>query len=290
VSDDAIIGDVSDTAFWVAYYRAKENERAKPLFHDPFAQALIGTRGKALAEAMPKIGRYTEWTVIARTVIIDRFIEQAIQEGVDAIINVGAGLDTRPYRMNLPEDLPWIEVDYANIIEHKNRVLKFEKPKCQLTFVALDLANTEQQKEFFISAVPDAKKVLILTEGVIPYLSPDQVSVLAQNLLAQERFTYWITEYFHPQVYRYLKDTAHRAKMKNAPFKFFPDEWYAFFAKFGWMEKETRYIGEIATEFKRKMPMPKIAELTMWLLPKKVKEHARRMSGFVIFKRQIQIK
>ena len=287
MSDSIIIRDVSDTAFWVAYFRAKENENSKPLFRDPFAKALAGARGKALAEAMPTVSRYTEWTVLARTVIIDRFIEQAVAEGVDVVINLGAGLDARPYRMNLPAGLQWIEVDYLNIIEHKEVILKSEKPICALTRVAVDLADAEKRREFFNEVAPDAKKVLILTEGVVPYLSPDEVAALARDILVQKRFTYWVTEYIHQKVYRYLKDAVRLAKMKNSPFKFFPEEWYAFFANLGWVEKETRYISEIAMEFKRKMPMPKIAEMIMWLLPKKVKAQALRLSGFVIFERKV---
>lgn len=286
MSNDATIGNVSDTAFWVAYFRAKENENSKPLFRDRFAQMLIGTRGKALAEAMPQISRYTEWTVLARTVIIDRFIERAVNDGVDAIINLGAGLDARPYRMHLPQDLHWIEVDYPNIIEHKNTALKFETPTCKLTRIALDLADAQKRSEFLNSVAADAKNILILTEGVIPYLSQEEVAALAQDLCAQKRFSYWVTEYIHKNVYRFLKQAARQGGLKNSPFQFFPQDWYAFFERAGWIEKETRYIGEIAEEFQRKMPLPKFAELLMWLLPKAVKAQALRSSGFVIFRQK----
>ena len=43
------------------------------------------------------------WSVVIRTVIIDNLIREAIGEGVDTILNLGAGLDTRPYRMALPK-------------------------------------------------------------------------------------------------------------------------------------------------------------------------------------------
>ena len=71
---------------------------------------LVGERGKKISDSMGNTSRYTEWSVISRTVIIDRFIEKLIKDGVDAVINLGAGLDARPYRMNLPENLQWIEV------------------------------------------------------------------------------------------------------------------------------------------------------------------------------------
>lgn len=279
------IEHVSDTAFWVAYFRAKENVRAQALFRDPYAQKLAGARGKAFADSAPKVSFYTEWTVIARTVIIDRFIERAVNEGVDAIVNLGAGLDARPYRMNLPQNLRWIEADYSKLIDYKNEVLINEQPKCALTRIGVDLADTQARQQFLHNVVPDAKNVLILTEGVIPYLSPDEVAMLAQDIFAHERFRYWIAEYIRKDIYKYLQSAEREGELKKTPFKFFPEEWYPFFAKFGWIEKETRFVSEIAAEFNRTMPMPLIGRIIVKLLPKRVREQALRSSGFVLFKR-----
>src|SRR4051812_14853423 len=119
------ISDVSDTAFWVAYYRALETARPDAIFKDPFAAALIGDRGKQISDAMGPMVRYTLWTLVSRTVIIDRQIERLVRdEGVDGVLNLGAGLDTRPYRMTgLPRELDWVEADYAHIVRHKAEVL-----------------------------------------------------------------------------------------------------------------------------------------------------------------------
>ncbi len=281
----AAIQDVSDTSFWVAHYRAIETERKDALFKDPFAKKLVGERGERIAASMANISRYTQWSVVSRTLIIDRMIEKFIQEGGEAVVNLGAGLDARPYRMNLPANFQWVEADYPNIIRHKQQILQNEKPKCQLKRVEVDLADANARKDFFRSVVPAAKKVLILTEGVIPYLSPEQVSDLAKDLLSEPRFIYWITEYFHPKVYRYMKSTLRTQKMKNAPFKFYPDDWFGFFKILGWVEKETKFNGDIAVEFKRTPPMPFIAKLVFPLLPEKVKTEARHMTGYVLFQR-----
>ncbi len=44
------------------------------------------------------------------------------------VINLGAGLDSRPYRMALPPSLLWVEVDYSHMIGFKNEKLAKEKP------------------------------------------------------------------------------------------------------------------------------------------------------------------
>ena len=279
------IENISDTAVWVAYYRAKETLRPDAMFQDRLAQKLIGGRGKKIADEMGSIGRYTEWSVISRTVIIDRFIDALVLQGIDAVINLGAGFDTRPYRLKLPENLEWIEVDCAEILALKSKVLKSEKAECQLSRDVLDLRSGNDRRNFFRQIVPHAKKVLILTEGLIPYLSQDEVAALSQDILREQRFIYWITEYFDPKVYRTLKSTLKTAKMKNAPFRFFPDNWYKFFAGLGWHAQETQYSSSIAAEFKRPLPMPLLVKLLLPLMSKKVRDQATRMTGFVLLKR-----
>jgi methyltransferase (TIGR00027 family) len=280
-----LIQNVSDTAFWVAHYRAQETLRPDALFRDPLAQPLVGDLGRRISDAMGPMSRYTEWSVVARTLIIDQHIEKLVGEGVDAVINLGAGLDTRPYRMNLPRDLHWIEVDQASIIAHKTQVLRSESPKCHLTRFEVDLANASARRSFLAQVAPRSRKALILTEGVIPYLSPEQVSDLAADLKAQSRFAYWIAEYLDPKVYPYLQTPARAAQMKNAPFRFFPADWFGFFRKAGWVERETRFTGEIAHEFGRKPPMPPWMALFFRFMPESVKRKSRRMNGYVIFER-----
>ena len=287
MSDERIvIEDVADTSFWVAHYRAVESERPNAMFEDPFAAKLVGDRGRKIAEAMEQIGRYTEWSVVSRTVMIDEFITRLLDEGVDTVVNLGAGLDSRPYWMDLPAELNWIEVDKAQVIAHKSAVLANEAPKCRLSRVVVDLADEVQRRSFLTTVAPEARKVLILTEGVIPYLSPEQVTELGRDLRARSNFAFWITEYFSPEVYRYLKASLRTQKMRNAPFRFYPDDWFGFFSALGWKKKAITYSGEIAKRFGRRPPMPWFARLLMPILPAALKERAARSSGYVVFERE----
>ena len=79
-SDNDDLRNISDTARWVAIYRAIESERPDALFHDPFARRLAGERGERIAETMEFANR-NAWSFVARTVVFDRFIEDSIASG-----------------------------------------------------------------------------------------------------------------------------------------------------------------------------------------------------------------
>jgi methyltransferase (TIGR00027 family) len=281
-----MIEHVSDTALWVATYRAMESERSDALFHDPFAALLTGEKGRRIAR-WAKASRYTKWSVVIRTCIIDSYVQKLIAEGVDTVLNLGAGLDARPYRMSLPESLSWIEIDFPSIIDYKEQKLANEKPKCQLTRIRLDLADEKARRASFSDINENAgKSVLVLTEGVIPYLTEDHVSALARDLHSQDRFHYWVAEYYSPRVWRYLRSKRMRRQMRNAPFQFFPADWFGFFAKAGWNERETRYLPVESQRLGRPIPAPWWTVLLTRFMPAEKRESLRKLSGYLLLERQ----
>ena len=249
-----LIENVSDTAFWVAHHRALEGERADALFRDPLAGVLAGDHGRLIAETMPQPAM-TTWAVVIRTCIIDDFIREAIAQGADTILNLGAGLDTRPYRMELPASLTWIEADYPGMIAFKESRLAGEAPRCKLTRLKLDLADASARRQMLAGVDASAKKMLVLTEGVIPYLTEEDVGALADDLRALKSARWWVVDYFSPQVLR-MRARRMKHKMQNAPFKFTPGDWTGFFKAHGWRCAEMRYLAEESERLKREMPLP----------------------------------
>ena len=65
------------------------------------------------------------------------------------IINLAAGLDARPYHMELPPQLQWVEVDLAPLTDYKEEILAGEKPRCQLRRVRMDLSDREKRQQLF---------------------------------------------------------------------------------------------------------------------------------------------
>ena len=276
------ITHISDTATWVATYRADESKRPDALFKDLLAEKLIDDIDqKALSKMFSS--QWVRWSVVTRTVVIDQLILELVAQGVDTVLNLGAGLDTRPYRMNLPQHLKWIEVDFEKMIQRKTEKLRDEETKCQLQRHALDLSDRNSRLNFFAQIGSASKNVLVLTEGVIPYLSEQEVAELCEDLRTQPAFQYWIAEYLAPHLYAHFKHKKRVRQMQNAPFKFMPSDWYGHFKNNGWSVLSTRYLAEVSQQLGRPIPMPWWTIVFRMFANKKSAARFRQFSGFVVF-------
>jgi methyltransferase (TIGR00027 family) len=246
-----LIRNISDTALWVAVYRARENERADAIFRDPLARRLAGERGEQIARSI-EFGEKNAWSFIARTYCFDRMISEQIEQGADMVVNLAAGLDTRPYRMALPASLKWIEVDLPPMIAYKQQVLSAERPVCVLERISLDLADVGARCELFSDLGRIAKKVLVVSEGLVIYLARDEVCALGRDLSAQASFQGWVTDLVSPGLLQMLQKNAGAALTQaGSPPRFAPEEGPAFFANCGWETAEVDSLLKTASRIKR---------------------------------------
>jgi methyltransferase (TIGR00027 family) len=251
MSDELGLRNISDTAHWVAMYRALESERPDALFRDPFARRLAGERGDRITGGQEFANR-NAWSFVARTVIIDRFISDAVANGADMVVNLAAGLDARPYRMTLPSHLHWIEVDLPDLLAYKTEQLAGETPRCILERVALDLSNVAARRELFERLSARAKSVMVVSEGLIIYLAPEEVIALAADLARAPRFNRWALDMVSPALMRRLQKTmGHDLRHAGAPFKFAPDEGPAFFERCGLTPVDVQSLLHNAARLKR---------------------------------------
>jgi methyltransferase (TIGR00027 family) len=247
---EPLIRNISDTARWVAVYRARESDRPDAVFRDPFARRLAGERGEQIADSMP-LGRDNAWSMVTRTYLIDQFVTDQVRQGVDMVVNLAAGLDARPYRMQLPSSLRWIEVDLPEILDYKENILRDEKPVCALERFRLDLSNLEARRALFTKLGSQARKALVITEGLIIYLTADAVAALAQDLAAPPSFHSWILDIASPGLLRMLQKKMTAQLNQAAPFKFAPDEGPDFFRRYGWKPSDVRSLLKNAARLKR---------------------------------------
>ena len=284
MSEKQAIENVSDTALWVAMYRAMEPDRPVALFRDPLARKLAGERGAAILAGLPD-GKSAAWAMIVRTAVFDDMILRAVRErGVKVVLNLAAGLDTRPYRLDLPAELEWIEVDYPKMIEYKTERIGPEKPRCRLERVKLDLADLPARRAFFDKLDAAGKPTLVITEGLIIYLTEEAVLSLSDDLFARKSFKFWLFDWASPAL---LKMLAKRWKdsLKAAEFKFAVPNGIEYFTSRGWTVAEERIPAEEARRLKREFPGAWFFHLIAPLLPAKKREEFRRMSGYAMLGR-----
>lgn len=286
MAEERAVRNVSDTALWVAVYRARESERKDALFYDPYARQLAGERG---AEIERQIGM-PGWPIVVRTQVLDEEILKAVeQDGFDTVLNLAAGLDTRPYRLALPAMLRWVEVDLPGMIEYKREALKDAKCFCRLERHALDLADGEARRALFAKVGAAAQKVLVITEGLLIYLDAEQVKSLATDLKQPPAFKRWLMDLSSLQLLKFLarRHGDNMLKNEDVSFKFAPAEGQEFFRPLGWTPAGFHSIAEQAQRLKRfEIPLPfKILGALQALLNPKAREKMRRFSGIAVFER-----
>jgi methyltransferase (TIGR00027 family) len=280
---EPLIRNISDTACWAAIYRARETERPDALFRDPFARRLAGKRGEQIADTIP-YGNKNVWSWVTRTYLFDQFVAEQVKEGVDMVVNLAAGLDARPCRMTLPASLQWIEVDLPEILAYKEEILAGEKPVCALERVRLDLSNVNGRRELFDKLSKRAKRVLILSEGFLMYLSPDEVGALAKDLAAPASFQRWVLDMASPGLLKMLqKKIGTHLSQAGAPFKFGPPEGPDFFIPYGWKPIHVRSLFKTAARLKR---LPFFLWMLSFLPEAKGPKGSNFWSGICLFAKQ----
>jgi methyltransferase (TIGR00027 family) len=248
------IQHVSDTAAVTAGWRALESSRSDALFHDPLAAGMAGEHGLRTAMTLPD----GAWVVAIRTVVIDAFLQAAISSGIDTVIDIGAGLDARPYRMDLPSSLRWFELDHPSVIDHKTALLRDEIPVCSVERFGHDLAERGARSELLDRIGATSTHTLALTEGVLSYLSTDEAGALADDLSGLQPCGLWITEYLSP---RLLRAHQRHRPWPGAPVRFDPGSCERFYTEHGWRIRDIRYLGEESRRLDRRVPLSLLDQL-----------------------------
>jgi methyltransferase (TIGR00027 family) len=176
---------VARTARWTAAERARESARPDRLFEDPLAEVLAGDQGRALATTMAgEEGGENPWFAI-RTRFYDDTITDSVnvRHAVAQVVSVAAGMDTRAFRLELPRELAWYELDRPGLLTLKDQVLTEAgaAARCARHPVGVDLAD-EWAGPLTAAGFDPTRPAVWLVEGLIFYLEPATVHRLLDDI------------------------------------------------------------------------------------------------------------
>lgn len=130
-----IVTSVGYTALAVAAMRAVATSRPQPLARDEYAQHFVRAAGEpylmklltdSTANSMEPAAHWPAFFGIQMR-FFDTFFADASASGVRQMVILAAGLDARAYRLQWPPATRIFEVDQAEVLAFKSRVLRQQK-------------------------------------------------------------------------------------------------------------------------------------------------------------------
>ena len=184
-------GKPSYTAEVMAIRRAVESMRPKSerVCYDPLAVNFIRTQFRIIARSR-LLTRMAVWYaderrfpggfgyVVARDRYIDDYLNTCIANGIEQLVILGAGYDTRAYRFNeLKGKVTVFEVDHPATQRVKIEKIRklFDSLPDHVVYVSIDFEKERLDKRLFESGYDRNLKTLFIWEGVTYYIPPEAV-------------------------------------------------------------------------------------------------------------------
>jgi len=200
--------------------------------------------------------------MIVRAAVMDELVMRSIREdGVTQVLNLAAGFDARPWRLDLPRDLRWIDVDHPAMLDEKAAALSKEPTRCAYEAVRLDLADRDARRLLFTRLAADGRRTLVISEGLL-------VDLASPGLLKMMR-----------------RSRGKAVEAGNAPFRFGPEDHTAFFVPSGWKEREWRPMVEEGIRLRRIFAGARLWMFVGRFFPARKREEFRRSSGVALLER-----
>jgi methyltransferase (TIGR00027 family) len=177
------LAGVGGTGLTIAGIRAAETERADRLFADPLAAAFVVAAGSPPRQATGRQAAALRLWVVARTVFLDELVLAACADGARQVVLLGAGFDTRAFRLPWPPGVRCFELDTPHVLEAKERVLAAQQavPGCERITVPGNLLDDWPAALRSAGLRPDQPTAWV-AEGLLVYLSPDDVDQLLDRV------------------------------------------------------------------------------------------------------------
>lgn len=236
----------SSTAMEMTFHRAIESSKDEDerIIYDPYAfrflspdlrkflEAIVkgNEKAKAKMDTMNSLFPGTQNSIIARVRFFDDCLKISVDEGIRQVVILGAGYDTRAYRMKgLEEKVKVFEVDLEATQMVKIEKIKeiFDSLPEHVEYVAVDIGTEKLFNRLQEHGYDPSKKTFFIMEGLIYYLPPKGVdnllSLIVQNSGQDSRIVFdYFPESLVDETCEQIvgKRIIQRVKQYGEPFKF----------------------------------------------------------------------
>ena len=190
---------IEDSLFLTLCGRALDNHLPRPILGDPMAEQVVGELGydcgRFRLSASPIIN------IAHRAQKLDQVARGFLARHSDAVgLDLGAGLDTRVFRLDPPAGVDWYDVDYPEVIATRQRLLP---ARANAHTIAADLTDPG-----WLDAVPGGRPAVIVADGLLAFLTQDDMVDLVNRLVGHfpggelafngySRFAIWAARHYH---------------------------------------------------------------------------------------------
>ncbi len=174
---------VSNTAFYCCGVRLEDARQPRPICNDVYAHCFMDANALKVFEPF-RSQTMANLSNATRCRIIDDILRAEIKPGT-TIISIGAGFDTRPYRLTGGN---WIELDEAPLLAYKNEKLPISECPNPLRRIAIDFSRESPGDK--LPDIGEDQRVFVVIEGVFMYLEPEAILATVREL--RRRFPHHI--------------------------------------------------------------------------------------------------
>jgi methyltransferase (TIGR00027 family) len=273
----------SRTAEYMALFRALESFHPKNqrLFNDPFAKAFLNPSLRTFARfsRVRFFGGLVPWVIdrrwpgtrtsgIARTRFIDDLLSEALEQGTEQVVLLGAGFDCRAFRIHGIERVRVFEIDHPDTSKAKRENLKriLGKLPTHVAFIEIDFRKDRLQDALLASRFDPSRRSFFIWEGVTNYLTEDAVDKTLQVISGVSAGSQLVFTYVHRAVLDHaeeFKGTQHLMQLLQEEeeawtFGLLPEELPSFLKARGFelisdtgsVEYRARYMGPAGRHMK----------------------------------------
>jgi methyltransferase (TIGR00027 family) len=181
--------------------------------------------------------------IMARKCYIDDAIAEASGESVETVVNLGAGFDTRAFRLPELEAMPVWEVDQRANIEAKRRRLStvLGEVSEHVKLVSIDFDREDLAAVLAANGYPQSTRTFFIWEGVTQYLSEPAIRATMEYLAeaapgSRLVFTYTPRDFIDGEVLYGHENLYRRMRVKHTIWHtgFDPGAIETFLAEYGW--------------------------------------------------------